>query len=278
MKRFLKSHRYTIILVFIFILLVILGLIGKELLVPNEGKEVYGDRLKNIEKHPIDEDIYKKVDEVLSKNSGVEKVTHRVQGKIIKYFITFNDNNTTFIKSYETDLDMNHGIRIDILPLDGCPTGRMKRRIQKFWALIYSLYSTQMVPENHGKIVSLGGKVLLCLVPIRSLRWKIVSLAEKKMTKYKIDDCKYITELCSGPKYMQNEYEKEWFDKIIYKEFEGEKMPIPIGYDSYLRMAFGDYMKLPPKEKQIPEHDVVYCDLNNSYKKYKGKYYCVDNK
>lgn len=94
MKRFLKSHRYTIILVFIFILLVILGLIGKELLVPNEGKEVYGERLKNIEKHPIDKSVYDKVDEALNKNSGVEKVTHRVQGKTIKYFITFGDKVT----------------------------------------------------------------------------------------------------------------------------------------------------------------------------------------
>ena len=67
-------------------------------------------------------------------------------------------------------------------------------------------------------------------------------------------------------------------EKAIYKEFEGEFMPIPIGYDGYLRMAFGDYMQLPPKEKQIPEHNVVYCDLENSYKKYKGKYYCIENK
>ena len=193
-------------------------------------------------------------------------------------FITFNDNNTTFIKKYEIDLEMNHGIRIDILPLDGCPTSRIKRKIQKFWALIYSLYITQMVPTNHGKLVSILGKTLLFIVPIKRFRWAIVKLAEKKMSKYKISDCEYITELCAGPKYMQNEYRKEWFDKIIYKEFEGKKMPIPSGYDNYLRMAFGDYMKLPPKEKQVPEHDVVYCDLNNGYKNYRGKYYCIDKK
>ncbi len=193
-------------------------------------------------------------------------------------FITFNDNNTTFIKEYEKDLDMNHGIRIDILPLDGCPTSKFKRRIQKFWALLYSLYCTQMVPKNHGKMITLIGKLLLLLVPIKRTRWRIVRFAEKRMTKYKIDDCEYITELCSGPRYMQNEYKKEWFDKIIYMEFEGKKVPVPEGYDSYLRMPFGDYTKLPPKEKQIPEHDVVYYDLNNSYKKYKGKYYCLGKK
>ena len=192
-------------------------------------------------------------------------------------FITFNDNNTTFIKDYEADLDMNHGIRIDILPLDGCPASRIKRRIQKFWVLVYSLYCAQMVPKNHGILVSFIGMMMLALVPIKKMRWAIARFAEKQMTKYKMSDHELVTEVCAGPKFMHNEYKKEWFTKPIYKEFEGKKMPIPNGYDSYLRMAYGDYMKLPPKEKRIPEHNVVYCDLKNSYKKYKGKYYCVES-
>ena len=192
-------------------------------------------------------------------------------------FITFNDNNTTFIKTHQADLSMNLGIPIDILPLDGCPKSRVKRMIQKFWALLYSIYCAQMAPKNHGKIVTLVGKIMLLIIPIKSLRWKIVKLAEKRMTRYKISDCDYITELCSGPKAMQREYKKEWFEYAIYKEFEGELMPIPVGYDSYLKMAFGNYMKLPPKEKRVPEHDVIYCDLENSYKKYKGVYYLKGN-
>ena len=169
---------------------------------------------------------------------------------------------------------MNHGIPIDILPLDGCPSSKIKRKIQKMWALIYSLYCAQMVPKNHGLFVTAIGKILLTLVPFKKIRWKIVRIAEKKMTRYDIDECEYITELCSGPKYMQNEYKKEWFSKAVYKEFEGELMPIPNGYDEYLKMAFGNYMELPPKEQQKPSHDVIFCDLENSYKKYEGiKYY-----
>ena len=193
-------------------------------------------------------------------------------------FMTFNDNNTTFIKIIQQDLDMNFGIPIDILPLDGCPTSRFKRKIQKFWALIYSIYCAQMVPQNHGKLVSFVGRLMLTIIYSKKLRWKIVRFAERKMTKYKIEDCEYITELCSGPKYMQNEYKKEWFEKAIYKEFDGELMPIPIGYDEYLKTTFGNYMEMPSKEKQIPEHNVVYCDLKNSYKKYRGIYYLNGDK
>ena len=225
-------------------------------------------------------DDYEKLKELWPKKGNTKDYELSVPNKnnfTRNLFITFNDNNTTFIKTHQKNLEINHGIRIDILPLDGCPSSILKRKIQKFWALIYSLYCAQMVPENHGKLVSFVGKFMLMLIPIKNIRWKIVYLAEKKMTKYKISDCEYITELCSGPKYMQNEYHREWFDNVVYKEFEHQLMPIPRGYDNYLKMAFGNYLIVPPKEKQVPDHDVIYCDLNNSYKKYKGKYY-LNNK
>lgn len=55
-------------------------------------------------------------------------------------------------------------------------------------------------------------------------------------------------------------------------------MPIPVGYDRYLQMAFGKYMEYPPKEKQIPEHNAVKIDVDKSYIDYKGIYYCVSKK
>ena len=33
----------------------------------------------------------------------------------------------------------------------------------------------------------------------------------------------------------------------------------------YLTALYGDFMKLPPKEKQKSHHDYAYCDLNRFY-------------
>ena len=89
------------------------------------------------------------------------------------------------------------------------------------------------------------------------------------MTKYTLEESDGITELCTGPGYMKKKYPIEAFADNIFIDFENTKMPIPVGYDIYLKTAFGDYMTPPPKEKQVPHHDAVITDMENSYLKYK---------
>lgn len=193
-------------------------------------------------------------------------------------FLTICANNTTFIKTYQKDLDINHGLVLDVLPIDGCPTG-WRRKTQKLWALLYSLFIVGKAPTNHGKLVTVGAKVLLGICKPKAWRYAVWRLCERKMSQYPIADCDYITELCSGPHYMQNEYPKALFEKAIRVSFEGHQLPIPVGYDGYLKMAFGDYMQLPPEEKRVCHHAFEVMDMDNSYRKYRGvKYYVNQEK
>lgn len=188
-------------------------------------------------------------------------------------FVTIRDPKTTYIKPYQKDIDITHGIVLDILPLDGYPKGKIKRKIQCMWALLYSLYRAQIIPTNHGKKIAFLSKIALGLVPSKRVRYCIWRLAEKHMTKYPISECDGITELCSGPGYMKNWYPKEAFSKAIFKEFGNTTMPIPVGYDAYLKIAFGDYMTMPPEERRIAQHEVLFMDLEKSYRDYKGIQY-----
>ncbi len=192
-------------------------------------------------------------------------------------FITICDKHTTFVKTYRKDMDVSHGVALDILPIDGCPQG-FKRKMQKLWALCYSLFIVGKAPDNHGKTVRALGKIALALVPTKGLRYRLWRFCEKKMTKYPISECDYITELCSGPFYMQKEYPKEAFAEMKRVNFEGHQLPIPVGYDTYLKMAFGDYMRLPPVEKQVCHHEYEFMDMEAGYEKYKGIHYCVNGK
>ncbi len=48
---------------------------------------------------------------------------------------------------------------------------------------------------------------------------------------------------------------KELFDEIIDVTFEGHSFAAPKDYDIVLRSYFGNYMQLPPIEKQVSHHD-----------------------
>ena len=189
-------------------------------------------------------------------------------------FVTIRDKNTTLIKPYQKDLDITHGVALDILPLDGYPNTKFQRKLQCFWALVYSLYCAQLVPENHGGKVAMLGKLALGIIPGKKMRYRIWKFAEKQMTKYHISDCNGITELCSGPGYMKNWYPKDAFEHAIFMPFEDRTMPIPVGYDAYLKIAFGDYMQMPPRHQRVGHHDALFMDLSHSYKIYKNVYYC----
>ncbi len=176
---------------------------------------------------------------------------------------TIVDRKTKVIRPWQKGKDGHKGVMLDVLPLDGCAPRGIKRKLQMMWSMIFSLYCSKMVPVNHGKLVSFVSKILLLAVPGEKNKLKLWKYAEKQMSKYKFSESEFVTELCSGPHYMQIEYPKEIFSGTDYKEFEGHLMPLPKGYDSYLKMAFGEYMKLPPKGSQKPHHDIIYMNLNS---------------
>ena len=223
-------------------------------------------------------DDYEKLAELWSQYADTDRYTYvRTDKDLVTgdLMAKICDNTTTCVTTYQQDKDIPQGLTLDIIPLDGCPSGSFARKMQKMWALVFSLFCAQSVPQNHGGVLAAGSKVLLGCIRGAGLRYKIWTYAEKKMSKYRIKDCDLITELCSGPGYMRNEYPKEIFASAVYKEFEGGLEPLPCGYDQYLRIAFGDYMQLPPAEKQVPHHDCVCLDLNKPYKDYYGIAYCA---
>ena len=190
-------------------------------------------------------------------------------------FLTICDEETTFIKTFQKELDIRHGVMLDVLPLDGCPSG-WRRKTQKLWALAYSLFVVGKAPENHGKAVTALGKLALGIVRSWKARCRIWQFCERRMSRYPFDACRKITELCAGPRYMQNEYPRECFAAARRMPFEGHMLCMPADYDTYLRMAFGDYTQLPPPEKQVCHHEYEVIDLNRGYRAYRGTGYCIE--
>lgn len=226
-------------------------------------------------------DDYERLEELWNKYADTERFSYcrTTQEKNYHHIAaSIKDNYTTFINRHSKNEDIVHGVGIDILPLDGYPDSGVKRINQVIFAMIFSLFNAQRLPDNQGKFIRWMSAFILSIVPSPKIRYKLWSYAEKQMIKYRIKDSNYITQLLSGLTFINLKYPKEIFSGAVYKEFEGYQLPAPKGYDEYLRMGFGDYMQFPPKEDRVPKHDTIYINLDESYKKYKGIYYCVEGK
>lgn len=53
-----------------------------------------------------------------------------------------------------------------------------------------------------------------------------------------------------------------WFDHAVMVPFESSVIPVMAEYESYLDLVYGDWHQLPPPEKRVSTHDVVYLDLD----------------
>ena len=47
---------------------------------------------------------------------------------------------------------------------------------------------------------------------------------------------------------------KSWFGEGQMIQFEDIKVKAPKDIDSFLKVYYGDYMKLPPVEQRVPSH------------------------
>lgn len=225
-------------------------------------------------------DDYEKLPELWKMNADTERYSCvRSDDKInIHHSATeIKDNNTTFINRHSIDSDIHQGVMIDIIPLDGVAEGKIASFMQMFYAMLYCCFNFQRLPEHKSKMTYFITKIALSVVRSDKTRYKIWKYCENKLAQYKISDHPMVASFGEGLTIMRQHLPKEWFTDPVYAEFEGHMMPIPADADKYLTIAYGDYMKLPPEEEQVARHDIVFIDLDNSYKKYRGIKYLVNS-
>lgn len=179
--------------------------------------------------------------------------------------------DTTCIYDHSVDLDICQGLKIDVEFLDEVPNEMWKQKRNRLFAHVLTLLRAERIPNRKSNALKLMARLILFVLPTHGIRWRISKILERVIIKSDSGaDSDYY-------RYLGCALEaKSAFSSTMYVDFEGYKMPIPVGYDEILRTAFGDYMQLPPEELRQPATDnLVFYDLEHSYLDFKGKYYCV---
>lgn len=192
-------------------------------------------------------------------------------GVIYEGFSRLRDNHSTAIIRKNRNKDCNHGIFVDIFPLDFLveePGKRRKqiRRIKQLYGLLhYHTYPDDAV--NHRliqKAVKMipGGRI-----------WDILAgRLKKECMRYNDKKRERVAILSCDPNDEQCYWYLEDIEETTEVPFEYLTVKIPKGYDRCLKLGFGNYMEFPPEEERGRWHENnIFYDPYKPYTEYKGK-------
>ena len=165
---------------------------------------------------------------------------------------------TLLIENNCKQLD-DFGVYIDVFPIDYLPDNDEKiRKIYKKYKFLHRLLrmyqsdNISKVTKNKLKLVL--KKTVLPIMEDLELHKLIIKSIDNMVKKYKNTN----TVTCITGKYLEKEImPSSYIVSYELADFEGEKYKIPVGYQAYLTKHYGNYMELPPKEKQVRAHEVV---------------------
>ena len=177
-------------------------------------------------------------------------------------FTKIRKKNTTFFQKGEEKYKYNKRIFIYIFPGDRVPNSSIKRKIQYVYMAVNLLYSRKFKSRSSNKIISLIENILF-LMPKSKYR-KYAKIAEKHIKKYNRNgklNYVFASTLDTTKKYYPNDI----FVNRVLLEFEGKQFYAYKEYDQCLRIEYGDYMQLPPKEERVWKHTPQLIDFEHEY-------------
>lgn len=179
-------------------------------------------------------------------------------------YCKLRNNNTTFLETTARNLRINHGVFIDIFPLDFCPDGEKQRnRIYQKMAFYNRRISLEFYyPQKQTLKRRLYSTVLRCLLPSakNAVQKRNALLRNVKSSSFWAN---------YGGAWGKKEIMPAcWYGPGVTLTFEGLQVTAPLHYEKWLTQVYGDYMQLPPVEKRVTHHGTDVIDLNQSYQEY----------
>lgn len=171
-------------------------------------------------------------------------------------------NNTYFSTNFSNNFNIHNGIFLDVLVYDQTSNSKLLSRFQIMCIAIWTrVINIKWYNKPRKRVYYRLSKVFLPImrcIPFPAFHWIFERLARlfdnRKNADYLIDSV--------GQNIKKGRFPKEWFSSMSYIDFADMKVPIPCGYDGYLRHFYGEhYMDLLNISKRVSGHKIARMDL-----------------
>lgn len=192
--------------------------------------------------------------------------SYKTDNNYFNIFAKLRNSNTAYIEKTYSKIDINHGVYIDIFPLDGYPLKKSEQNSLERKKLFYKQRLSSLFDNP-----SLLKKILK--MPLRFITLnpqKTAEKYEKLISSYDADTSPII---CNHGNWQGKlEYAPaEQYGNGKVAEFEGLAVRVPEKFDEYLMQKYGDWRAELPKNEQVGHHFYEVCDLDRPYTDYVEK-------
>lgn len=157
---------------------------------------------------------------------------------------------TKYIEKYNHKLNIEKGIYIDIYPIDDIPDDEVLRLKQfnkvQFLLKLYYFRQCLHVDMKCKKILIIKHTIMFFILRLYPQTF-LVNRIDRVMKKYNNKGFK--RKSCLFYPKIDNIYEK--FMPFSSCEFQHFNYLIPCDYDNHLKLRYGNYKELPPKNERI---------------------------
>ncbi len=162
-------------------------------------------------------------------------------------------SNSSFISNYAySHLHMNHGLFVDIFPIDNVKLDKLEKQ-SKIVSLLTGARTVKLKIKFDGKSSLMKSlcKKIVSVLPLKTIN----SLIDKTCKKYNNIKTDHKYEICNRNRKFKP-LNSEIYEEYIELEFRGKNFFAVKEYDLFLKSRFGEnYMsELPAEEERKPSH------------------------
>ena len=186
------------------------------------------------------------------------KIQHYTTDDEYKLYLAYVVNTNVSVEIKRENI-MISNVGIDILPIDGIPDGKIRLKLYKLKILYYrclaGFVNIKIIRNMKRSFIEKALISIAKIIPFdKFIKLKKVRIKNDKFVgRYNYDKCNFVGTIFGNYGFHEI-VPKDYFGNGSKVFFEGKEYSAPEKVHEYLTHMYGDYMKLPPKEKQVGHH------------------------